>query len=279
MTPGSWIVSGKAMLATHVVGAGDPVIFLHAGVCDKRMWQHQLDHLSADYKAIAYDRRGFGETRADNEDFSAVDDLMAVVDAVSEGKPSVLVGASAGGRIAIDAALRYPSHFRALALITPNVAGATEPLYPVEIKGLMAQLKGAEKAGDVDLINALKAHTLLDGPLQPEGRVQGALRQLFLDMNGIALRSPATGLNLDNAPAFHRLGEISVPTLLMWGSFDYPHIQDRCRELARKLIKGTSHELIGSAHLPSLEQPTLVNDLLANFIKQCSRQRADRAVP
>ena len=73
------IASGRATLAAEVVGRGDPVVFLHAGVCDSRMWRAQLDGIGAGSKAIAYDRRGFGETRTEREDFSAVADLMAVI--------------------------------------------------------------------------------------------------------------------------------------------------------------------------------------------------------
>jgi pimeloyl-ACP methyl ester carboxylesterase len=109
------------MLAAEAVGTGDPVVFLHANVCDRRMWRAQLDGLGGRNKVIAYDRRGFGETRAEPEDFSAVADLMAVLDATAASEPAVLVGCSLGGRIALDAALRNPSRVHALILIAPNV--------------------------------------------------------------------------------------------------------------------------------------------------------------
>jgi pimeloyl-ACP methyl ester carboxylesterase len=71
------IVSGRATLAAEVVGSGAPVIFLHATVCDQRMWREQMDGVGVNNKAIAYDRRGFGETRTEEENFSAVADLVA----------------------------------------------------------------------------------------------------------------------------------------------------------------------------------------------------------
>ncbi len=231
MSSSHWIASGRATLAAEVVGSGDPVVFLHANVCDSRMWRAQLDGVGASNKAIAYDRRGFGETRAEKEDFSAIADLMAVIGAMANGEPAILVGCSQGGRIAIDAALRYPSSVRGLVLIAPTVTGAPEAVYPPEIKGLMAELKQAEEAGDLDRVNAMKAHLFLDGPRQPEGRVAGQPRQLFLDMNGIALRSPPIGSDVDVTPAFHRLGEISAPSLVIWGDLDFPHIQERCRQM------------------------------------------------
>src|SRR4051812_169854 len=135
------------------------------------MWRAQLDAVGAGNKAIAYDRRGFGETRAEQEAFSAVADLMAVINAMANGGPVILVGCSQGGRIAVDAALRYPSSVRGLVLIAPTVTGAPDAVYPPDIKERMAELKQAEEAGDLDRVNAMKAHLFLDGPRQPEGRV------------------------------------------------------------------------------------------------------------
>lgn len=265
------IASGRAMLAAEVVGRGDPVVFLHAGVCDRRMWRAQLDGVGANHKAIAYDRRGFGETRAEQEDHSAVSDLLAVIDAVADGAPAILVGCSQGGLIALDTALRHPSHVRALVLIAPSVSGAPAAIHPPAIEALMARLQEAQEAGDLDRVNAIKAHLWLDGPLQPEGRVAGQVRRLFLDMNAIALRSPS-GSNRDVAPAFHRLGEISAPSLVIQGDLDFPHIQERSRHMATALPNGSFQGLAGAAHLPSLERPAEVTGLLAAFIDRCSGQ-------
>ncbi|NMU92171.1 hypothetical protein HGQ98_21260, partial [Achromobacter ruhlandii] len=48
-------------------------------------------------------------------------------------------------------------------------------------RGRGRALKGAEAAGDIDRVNALKGRVFLDGPLAAEGRVGGALREQFLD--------------------------------------------------------------------------------------------------
>lgn len=261
------------MLAAETVGSGDPVIFLHANVCDSRMWRAQLDGIGAGNKAIAYDRRGFGETRTEQEAFSAVADLMTVIDALAEGRPAILVGCSQGGRIVVDAALRHPSLVRALVLIAPTVTGAPEPSYPPEVESLLARQKHAEAAGDLDRVNAIKARLWLDGPLAPEGRVAGEARRLFLAMNGIALRAPPAGPDVEVAPAFHRLGEISVPSLVIWGARDFPHIQERSRAVAAMLPNGSGHALTDAAHLPSLERPAEVTDLLAAFITRCAGGR------
>ncbi|MFM0213725.1 alpha/beta hydrolase [Paraburkholderia sediminicola] len=264
------IASGRATLAAEVVGNGDPVVFLHARVCDRRMWRAQLDGIGVSNKAIAYDRRGFGKTRADEEDFSAVADLMAVIDATAEGKPVILVGCSQGGEIVLDAALRHPSRVRALVLIAPNVTGAPEAICQPEIEGLRIRLKEAEKTGDIDQAIAMRTRLSLDGPLEPEGRVMGPARQLFVDMNSVALRSAPIGANLDAVAAYHRLGEISVPSLVICGDLDLPTTQERSRHVANAVLNGSYRELSGAAHLPSLERPVEITNLVMEFVSRCS---------
>lgn len=260
------VPSGRALLAVEAVGGGAPVVFLHANICDRRMWRAQLDGVGLRNKAVAYDRRGFGETRAEAEDFSAVADLLAVLEATAGGERAVLVGCSLGGRIALDAALRQPFRVRALVLIAPNVTGAPEPTYPPEIAPVLAQVREAERAGDLDRVNALKARLWLDGPLAAEGRVSGAARELLLQMNGIALRSPPVGSDVDVPPIYHRLSEIAVPCLVIWGDLDFPFVQERCRHVAASVQNGSGHEMRGLAHLPSLERPAEVTALIAAFL-------------
>ncbi len=106
----------------------------------------------------------------------------------------------------------------------------------------------------------------LDGPRAVDGRVQGSARDLFLRMNIIPLKSPSPGKDKAATNSFKRLKEITAPTLLIWGDLDFPHLQERCAILGKR-IKGAKSELMrGTAHLPSLEQPKRFNALLEAFL-------------
>ncbi len=264
------IASGAAALAAEIVGSGPLVVFLHANVCDRRMWRAQLDALGANCRAVAYDRRGFGESSRATGDHSAVADLIAVLDAVAGKSPAILVGCSQGANIALGAALMHSSRVCGLALISPTVAGAPAAAYPPDLLEMVAQQGRAEAAGDLDRLNDIKAHLFLDGPLAPEGRVQGATRRLFLDMNGIALRSTPGSVNRDDWPIYGRLGEIAVPSQVMWGALDFPHIQERGLAVARKLPDARGSELPDAAHLPNLDRPEAVTRLIADLVGRCA---------
>jgi len=85
-------------------GAGIPIIFLHAGIADSRMWAAQADFFAKDFDVIRPDVRGFGRSEMPPGPWSAPSDLLGLIDAL-ELKPVHLVGCSMGGGIAIDFAL------------------------------------------------------------------------------------------------------------------------------------------------------------------------------
>ncbi|MFT7585770.1 MAG: pimeloyl-ACP methyl ester carboxylesterase [Cellvibrionaceae bacterium] len=257
---------GNALFAVEQVGSGKPVIFLHAGVADRRMWQPQMNALRKNYHAIAYDRRGFGETSSPDEPFSHIEDLRHVISETGFETVS-LVGCSQGGKIAIDFALAYPQHVDKLILIAPAISGAPSLKdFPAEIEALGNELDEADEAEDIERINEIEAHMWLDGPLSKAGRVFGPIRELFLDMNGITLRMPELLQEIESASAYERVSEISRPTLVLWGDLDFPHLKDRCRYLTDSIPAAIGHEIPSTAHLPNLEKPDLVNSYLQDFL-------------
>lgn len=261
------IASGRATLAAESAGEGAPVVLLHAGVADRRMWRTEIDALAAaGYRAVAYDRRGFGETLHADESWSHVGDLVAVLDRVAPDGPAILVGCSQGGRIAIDAALAHPGRVRALVLVAPGVSGAPEAgPAPPAIQAWLDRVDEAEEANDVDRLNALEAHAWLDGPLEPEGRVGGSVRELFLAMNEISIRSEVRGVEAGPPPAWERVGDISKPTLVAWGDLDFPIVARNCRHLAAGIPGAATRVFRAAAHLPNLEQPDEFDRMLVDF--------------
>jgi len=260
------IPSGKAELTGIEDGKGAALVFLHAGVADKRMWRDQMAAFGGSHRVVAYDRRGFGETRYKPETFSHMQDLRAVLDKLGIEQAN-LVGCSQGGRFAVDFALAYPKRVSKLVLVAPAIGGAPQPEeLPDDIDNLLQQAEQAEDQKHYDLVNRIEAHMWLDGPRSADGRVPGSARDLFLRMNIIPLKSPSPGKDEAAKDSFKRLKEIVAPTLLIWGDLDFPHLQERCALLGKR-IKGARSELIpGTAHLPNLEQPKKFNALLEAFL-------------
>lgn len=272
MTEPFTIEIDDAVFAGLEAGEGIPVVFLHAGVCDRRMWENQLEAVAAaGFWGIAYDRRGFGETISPDEGFSHLEDLEAVLEAL-DVHAAVFVGASLGGALAIDFALANPERVAGLVLIGTSISGAKVPRLPPEIMTIANAMEAVEESGDLDAINAVDAHAWLDGPLSASGRVSGDIRALFQAMNGNILRKPQLTREDKPAPAHDHVAEIDTPALLVAGDLDFPHIVNRHDDLSEEMENAFAVVIEGTAHLPSLERPDLFNPLLLEFLAMLTGQ-------
>lgn len=255
-----------AVIAGSEAGEGFPVIFLHAGVCDHRMWHGQMEAVAeAGFHAVAYDRRGYGESRAEDVPFSHLDDLEAVLEAL-DIHAAIFVGCSLGGGLAIDFALAHPGRTVGLVLVGTAITGAISHVEPDE-QGIVMAEEDAEERGDLDMLNKVQAHAWLDGPRSANGRVWGAARELFLDMNGKALRHPPLSLEEERPRAIDRLHAITAPALLVCGDLDFAYILQRHDDASEALGNAFAVVLEGTAHLPNLERPDLFNPLLLEFLE------------
>lgn len=262
---------GNARIAAQCAGVGRPVVFVHANVADRRMWRHQFDTVATTHRAIALDRRGFGETALIDERWSPVDDVLAVLDQLAgNAPPAVLVASSSGGSLAIDVALAAPTRIAALVLAAPGISGAPAATPAPEVQALQDAIAAAREAGDIALANRWRAALWLDGPLVAEGRVTGPARDLFRDMNAIALATPSVGTMVDAPPAWGRLQQLELPVRILCGDLDLPHIQTRCAMLAKTVPDGKLDMMVGTAHLPSLEQPERFTARLQTLLAELS---------
>ena len=262
--------SGSAQIAYDVSGPEDPahdVLMLHAGVTDRRSWEPLVDSLAGRHRCVRYDARGYGETTYEPEaGWSPVEDALAVLDAV-DAESAVVVAGSMGGAVALDLALAHPDRVRALVLIGPAVRGAPYPeITDPQTADLVARAEAAEESEDWDELNRLEAWIWLDGPTAEEGRVGGATRELFLDMNGRALRAVDPGERARVEDAWPRLGDIKVPVLVLVGRLDVEDMRSVDEGLAERLPDARLLWLDGVAHLPHFEaDPTTLREI-AGFV-------------
>ena len=244
-------------------GAGFPLVFLHAGVADSRMWEPQAGAFVKHFDVIRPDLRGFGKSELPAAPWSPVEDLLGLIDELGL-KPVHLVGCSMGGAVAIDFALDHPDRISKLVLLGSAIGGFT---FRPDHAHLFAEAATARKAGDLDALNEAMLHLFLDGPHRPRGYVAEPLRTLFRDMNGIAVRS-----DFDKAPpaqnvlAIRRLHEITAPTMIIVGDKDVPTVLEAADVLADSIPNARKAVMHDAAHLPNLEHPDEFNRLVLDFL-------------
>ncbi|MEV6100578.1 alpha/beta hydrolase [Nocardia sp. NPDC051981] len=103
-----------AKLRVHAYGPadGEVIVLAHGWSCAIEYWNPQINAFAGEYRVVAFDQRGHGESESGTRTFSAhqlADDLSDVLDAVLRpGRRAVLVGHSMGGMTIQAWADRYP---------------------------------------------------------------------------------------------------------------------------------------------------------------------------
>lgn len=249
-------------------GHGPPIIFIHAGVADLRMWEEQVTRLESDFRCIRFDQRGYGRTRNESQSFSPSSDLKAVLDHLSI-EQAHLVGSSLGGMVAIDFALVHPLRVSSLVLVASGVGGwqgeATGEEIPLEEENV-----SLEKAKAWDRLVESDLHLWLDGPTQPEGRVGGSVRDKLREMvrEVYGRDEPEAQKTRMEPPAIDRLSEIHVPALVMIGNWDFFTVREVAGYLVANLRNAKLSTFEGTAHMISLEQPARFNAELRMFLQK-----------
>jgi len=258
MTSTMVTVDGGEVWADDSGGDGPPLVLLHPGVGDSRIWDPVLAPLTARYRVIRYDARGFGQSPAPTVKFSLLRDLAAVLGHYGVAR-AALAGCSQGGGSALGLALEQPERVPALVLLCPGIPGFP---YPEEDEGeddeLEAEYERAHAAGDVDA---------LAGVMQQIWGAAGVTPAVTEQLRSAARASLSAGdLELEDPPVFGRLDQITVPAALMVGDADYPPLVESNRQAAAR-IPGCEFLLVpGMDHLPPLREPELVLGLITRTL-------------
>lgn len=256
----------------EVVGSGTPLIFIHAGVCDCRMWDEQFQAFAdAGYRVARYDLRGWGNSPLPDGEFAHHEDIIALCDAVGFDK-AWLVGASHGGKVAIDTALTFPERVRGLLLVNA-AAGGWEGGPSLDAFG-EAEDALLEK-GELEAATELNLKMWVDGPYRTPEQSPAEVRARVgaMQLHAFQLPTPPNvALKKVEPPALHRLHEIKVPTLVLVGALDVPEFVTLAEQLGAG-IPGARLEVIdGVAHLPSMEMPDLFNAKVLEFLNAESQR-------
>jgi pimeloyl-ACP methyl ester carboxylesterase len=234
-----------ATLVTREAGSGPPLLYLHDEL--STAWSPFLDALSAKYHVVAPELPGFGDTERP-EWAESVDDLAFfvadLVDAVGGGAPVPVVGASLGGWLAIEAALRGANVSRLVALGSPGAQIAGDPptdyffMTPEERVSLF--FNDASVAPQVDGAHVVRNEAMT-------ARLVWQPRYVSPKLLG-------------------RIHRLDAPTLVVWGD------NDRFLSLAhgRAIVDGAANATLstvaGAGHFPALDQPAATAKLALDFI-------------
>lgn len=261
--------SGIALDRGGVPGAV-PVVLVHAGVADRRMWEPQWAGLTQARDAVRLDLRGFGEsTRRPTGAVDHVADVVEVLDELGVGACH-LVGSSFGAGVAVEVALSRPDRVLSLVLAPPGGSLLTE--VTPDLRAFSTAEREALAAGDVDAAVDANVRTWVVGVGRDADDVSGTVAASVRDMQRRAFEVTDGWDDLEEVelepPASERLADLHQPVLLVVGGHDL----DTTR-LAAARIEATASDVRrvdvpGAAHLPSMEDPDTFLDLLLGWVAE-----------
>ena len=254
-------------LHVEVAGKGATVVLVHAGICDSRMWDPQWDALPAAHRTVRYDLRGYGHSPLPPQPSSHAHDLIALLERLGIQR-ATLVGASLGGRVALEVAATHPGVVDGLIL-----AGAALPgfAWSDALRAFWAEEDAALERGDLNTAVELNLRTWVDGPRRPAAAVDPAVRESVRRMQRRAheLQLPAwedAEEELLVSDLARRLATVRPPTLVAVGDEDVSDFRQIATQLAREIPSAQLAVIPDAAHLPSLERPAALNELVLRLL-------------
>ena len=260
MTDGMADVGGAKLWYRDTGGQGQAVVLCHPASQSGLIWKHQLAALAkAGYRAIAYSRRGyFGSDGVDPESpGTEIGDLAGLLDVLGIGAAHV-VGAAAGGGVAMRMAVAHPHRLHSLVLAGTIVAPDEDDWRELYGRLGIANVKDVVSTAFIELGPSYRAvdpaGTLRFAELSDQARPRGAAGQ----PSGVTL-------------TWQAMQRTDIATLLVTGEADLYAPPPLQRLLAQHLPRHELATLREIGHAPYWEAPEAFNALLLDFL---GRQRA-----
>jgi 2-hydroxy-6-oxonona-2,4-dienedioate hydrolase len=260
---------GDGKLFYELAGAGDPLVWVHAGFVDGRMWDDQWHDFSRHYRVIRFDMRGFGRSERADRPVVRRDDLYRLLKHLGVVRAN-LVGCSKGGEIVLDFALEHAEMVSAIAVVS-TVPGGFE--LQGEPPQALFEMMAAIQSGDLELAVEMQNRLWIDGPYRQPDQVNPRVRERAAAMSRIALVND-TWRRMDSAPfhelvppAVQRLNQIQVPLLVVAGQLDNPEILRAADVMAAGISDSRKIILPDCAHMPNMEQPEHFNRFVLDFLR------------
>jgi pimeloyl-ACP methyl ester carboxylesterase len=258
---------GQSRIYYEIRGQGSPVILIHGGLLNSKMWDDQFEVFAEHYRVIRYDASSHGRSATPPDAYHDHEDLAALMDAL-EIERAVIMGLSMGGRIAIDIALEHPDRVAAVVAVGPGLGGYR--FDSDEVTAGRQELNEAWGNQEWDRVVEAFQRSWTDGPYRSPEEVDAGVREKVRVMIRETMnRAPAgevTEGRTMRPPAVDRLKELSLPMLVVVGELDMPDIHEiadlllAANPIASKTVVG------GVAHVVNMENPVEFNRIALEFL-------------
>ena len=259
----SSLITSEGIVHYEMDGRGEPVILLHGWINSWDVWRETMIHIAERhrFRVYALDFWGFGESA--NQQAAQPYKLNAYVSMVEQFMERLgiqrapIIGHSMGGTVAVKMTLRHPARVSKTAVVGSPIVG--------DSLNFMLKLGGREWIADrlfqLPWVMRLVIRTILAGD---SPRVK---EMIFRDVSRTSAESFFRSIeDLHRTDLRPRMGEISTPTLGVFGEHDNIVHPGQ----AEVLLKGVPHAHIQSMphsrHFPMLDEPERFRQSLVSFL-------------
>ncbi|WP_043670795.1 alpha/beta fold hydrolase [Streptomyces xylophagus] len=262
----SFFASADGDLAYRDVGTGTPVVLLHSGFADHRVFDDQIPALARDFRVIAPDIRGHGFSANASGPFRWADDLADLLRHLDLG-PAVLVGLCMGAAVATDTTLEHPELVRAVV-----VSGAGTSAFEYTDPHLLEhQARAAQLLGAGDIAGWLDQFTRgVAGPRRTVDEVSPSVLRRLRELTAHTLSKHTPGEQdwyVPLADPWSRVPKLDVPVLAIHGALDWPDSIAMAQRFTDTVPNGRAVTIEGVGHYPNMEKPEEFNEILGQFLR------------
>jgi pimeloyl-ACP methyl ester carboxylesterase len=250
-------------IAYRRVGNGPPLVLVHGGADDGRIWQPQLAELADEFTVVAWDEPGAGSSSDVPSDFGLAGYahcLAAVIEDVAPGGPAHIAGLSWGGTLVLEL-YRHRPDLAATLILIDTYAGWKGSLPTGEVQARVEATCRA-LAASLDELDPVDAGFFAG---DPPAKFVPLLADIAADARSSSLQvvlSLMTEADLRDV-----LPEIAVPTLLIWGEKDARSPLGIAHQF-QDAIPGAELVVIPDCgHVSNLERPEEFNAAVRTFCR------------
>jgi 2-succinyl-6-hydroxy-2,4-cyclohexadiene-1-carboxylate synthase len=251
-------------------GKGSPLVLLHGFTGSLRSWNELAGELSSQVESVAIDLPGHGQTESSidpiryNIEHTAAD-IISIADDLGLGQFSLL-GYSMGGRLALYLAVHFPERIKALIVesASPGIAHEAERIqrrkWDYDLAGHI------EKEGIIPFVSWWEQLPLFASQSAVSEQRRANLRQERVKNNAQGLANSLRGMGTGSQSSlWGALPNITIPTLLLCGSFDEKYVQIT-RDMARIMPNAELVIFQDAGHNIHFEQLEAFKIILSNFL-------------
>ena len=246
------------------------IIFIHGFPLNMSMWNTQVQALTDNYRVIAYDIRGHGDSDAGNEPFSIdmfVTDLIGLMDVLRIKKAS-LCGLSMGGYIALNALENYPQYFESLVLCDTTCMPDSPKAKDKRMKTIESVIKNGVFYYAVESVKNLFAP---ESFITKNAEIK-AVEKMIINTSELSLCSTLLALSSRHETCTF-LPEINVPVLILVGEDDSITPPPVARFMHENIKDSTLHLIHRAGHLSNLENTEKFNQHLRLFLDSVYKEQ------